>query len=316
MLTPRFFAEFRATPTPWFWGPLAGTLRELMTAVRFQVDVQGAEHLPKTPALLCTNSTHTYDFLALMKGLDQLGRRVVTVTKAKNFHNPAMAFAMKRTGTIPLASRGYLIMVDFVEVHGRRPDPREYRLLRDHLDEGVPLPQGEPYRSVLERPRVVHGLPFDGSRPWREQMLDVFRRFAAEAVRLARTAIDAGALVQIYPEGTVSARLGTGRGGAVQLAHALGVPLLPVGMSGCPKAFIATTPIPAPARITIRIGAPLEVVLPDGHRAFEPDDERRHAAEIARATARVMGAIDPLLDAEYRHAPGRASPGKGLRALL
>lgn len=316
MLTPRFFAQYRAVPTPWFWRPLAGTLREVMTAVGFQVDVQGCEHLPTTPALLCTNSTQKYDFLALMKGLDQLGRRVVTVTKAKNFHNPAMAFAMKRTGTIPLASRGYLIMVDFVAVHGRRPDESEYRMLRDHLDHGAPLPQVEPYRSVLERPRVVHGQRFDGSEPWRLVMLEVFRRFAAETVRLARTAVDAGALVQIYPEGTVSPRLGTGRGGAVQLAHALGVPLLPVGMSGCPQAFVSDTPTPARGRITIRIGRPLEVALPAGHRAFEPDDERHHADAIARATARVMGAIDLLLDAQYQHAPDRTPPGKGLRALL
>lgn len=316
MLTPRFFAEYRAVPTSWFWGPLAGTLRGLMGAVGFEVDVQGAEHLPKTPALLCTNSTHTYDFLALMKGLDQVGRRVVSVTKAKNFHNPAMAFAMKRTGTIPLASRGYLIMVDFVAVHGRRPDEREYRMLRDHLDDGAPLPDEAPFRSVLLRPRVMHGVPFDASQPWREVMLDVFRRFAAESVRLARTAIDAGALVQIYPEGTVSPRLGIGRGGAVQLAHALGVPLLPVGMSGCPQAFFGQTPLPASGRITLRVGPALEVALPDGHRAFEPGDERRHASEIGRATARVMGAIDSLLDDDYRHAPERTPPGKGLRALL
>ncbi|HEY4221055.1 MAG TPA: hypothetical protein VGO62_06925, partial [Myxococcota bacterium] len=92
LLTPSFYAGYRVLPTRPFKDVVDMAARAHMALVGFRVDVDAATRLPQTPALLCTNSTHRYDFLALMKGLDQLGHRVVTVSKAKNFHRPAMAF--------------------------------------------------------------------------------------------------------------------------------------------------------------------------------------------------------------------------------
>jgi 1-acyl-sn-glycerol-3-phosphate acyltransferase len=103
-------------------------------------------------------------------------------------------------------------------------------------------------------------------------------------VRLAREAVAGGFHVHIYPEGTVSKQLGTGRNGAAQIARALGLPLIPIGMSGCPRAFLGHTPLPRRGRVTLRVGA---AIAPD-----RDDDDR--------VTARVMGALASLIDAEHR----------------
>ena len=323
LLTPAFFARYRAVPQRPWWDLFAAAARAHMALVGFKVDVENAERIPRRPALLCTNSTHPCDFLALMKGLDQLGQRVVTISKAKNFHHPAMAWVMKRAGVVPLASRGYFLLADFLELHGRRPSDVEYRALRDHLDTGAPVgaavDDAGALAAVLRTPRAIAGHAFNPSAAtWRDTVQLVNERAVHETLRLAREAVAAGFHVQIYPEGTVSPTLGTGRSGAVQLAHALGIDVVPVGMSGAPDAFLGRSPVPRRGRVILRVGATVDARLPRAHRAFSPADERAHALSLAGATARVMAALSGLVDARYRRATdaGAAPAGKGTRAHL
>jgi 1-acyl-sn-glycerol-3-phosphate acyltransferase len=315
ILTPSFFARYRVVPSHVTWQLLARALRLHMGVVGFRVDVENVGRIPDSPALLCTNSTHTYDFIALMKGLDQVGKRVITISKAKNFHSPAMAFVMKRAGVVPLASRGYFLLADFLSVHGRRPTDLEYRALRLHLDEDRELPNDDVFHAILTRKRTIADHGFSPSTStWRRALLHVFESAMHETMRLARTAINAGFLVQIYPEGTVNRHLGIGRAGAVQLSHALNLPLVPVGMSGSPEAFLGRTPIPRHGRVIVRVGERLDAGLPANHRAFRADDERRNRESIDAATARLMGAIEGLIDEKYR--PSGPFVSKGTRALL
>jgi 1-acyl-sn-glycerol-3-phosphate acyltransferase len=215
IVTPSFYARYRVLPQRPWWDVLAFALRAEMKLAGFRVDVDGANTLPRGPAMLCTNSTHAYDFLALMKGCEQIGRRVVTVTKAKNYHHGAMSFVLKRAGVVPLASRGYFVMTDFVAVHRRRPTDVEYRALRDHLDRNVPLPDEFVFAPILEMPRLIAGHAFvPSTTSWRTAIERVFAHGFVETLRLARAAVNAGFDVQIYPEGTVSSRLGIARTGA------------------------------------------------------------------------------------------------------
>lgn len=310
VVTPHYLDRYSALPSPSFYPLIATATRAVMLANGFRVGVQGAP--PMRPSLLCTNSTHRYDFLALMKAVDQLPgehvRRVVTVSKAKNYQSGPLAFVMARSGTVPLASRGYFIAADFVALRGARPTDDEYRSLRSHVDNDTPLPPA--LVDVLRVPRAIAGRAFDPSqRAYRSAIEEAFARGAQQSLQLARAAISAGFHVQIYPEGTVSTsgRLGVGRRGAVQLAHALGVPLVPVGMSGCARAFRG--PVPWRADVQVRFGAPLDVTLPTAHRAFVRDDERAHAAFLDAGTARLMSAIGVLLDepAGRTEAPSRAA---------
>jgi 1-acyl-sn-glycerol-3-phosphate acyltransferase len=297
VLTPSFYARYRVLPQRPWWDLLAFALRAEMKLAGFRVDVDGAEKLPRGPAMLCTNHTQTYDFLALMKGCDQIGRRVVTVTKAKNYHHGAMSFVLKRAGVVPLASRGYFVMTDFVSVHRRRPSEREYRALRDHLDHDVPLPDDFVFAPIAEMPRLIAGHLFvPSTTSWRTAIERVFSHGFAETLRLARSAVHAGFDVQIYPEGTVSPRLGIARTGAAMIARALGLPMVPVGMSGCASALVGF--VPKRGHVRIQIGDVL-----DDSGTF--DD----------VTARWSRAVELLIDPELRRRADVAS-SKGTAAHL
>ncbi|MCC7071187.1 MAG: 1-acyl-sn-glycerol-3-phosphate acyltransferase [Deltaproteobacteria bacterium] len=322
MLTPAFFTSYHPLPSTLWWPILADTFRPLMRAVGHHVVVEGAERLPRTPALLCTNSTQRYDFLSFLRALDLVGHRAVTISKAKNFHAAPLRFVMQRAGVVPIVSRGYLLLVDFTSTIGRRPTDDEYRALRRYLDVGTALPEREPFTRLLGLPRSILGHSFEPSRTTlRTQLEQVYASSMTQTLRLARQAVEAGFHVHIYPEGTVSERLGRGRSGAVQLARALGVPLVPVGMSGCRSAWIGATPLPRGGRVTVRVGEPLDVrtllaALPATYRPFCPDDERAHRATLDAATALLMDRIEGLLDAPYRRPLEGALPGKGTRAFL
>jgi 1-acyl-sn-glycerol-3-phosphate acyltransferase len=217
-----------------------------------------------------------------MKGFDQIGRRVVTVSKAKNYHHGAMSLVLKRAGVVPLASRGYFVMTDFVAVHRRRPTELEYRALRDHLDHGAALPDDFVFAPIVEQPRLIAGHAFvPSTTSWRTAIERVFAHGFAETLRLARGAVNAGFDVQIYPEGTVSPRLGVARTGAAKIARALGLPMVPVGMSGCPRAFVG--PVPKRGHVEIRIGD----VLSD-------------TGTLDDVTALWSSAIEQLIEPEFR----------------
>ncbi len=55
-------------------------------------------------------------------------------------------------GVIPLAARGYVLLVGAERVAGRRLTEAEHRACRDHIDRGVPLPPGEPFDASANNP--------------------------------------------------------------------------------------------------------------------------------------------------------------------
>jgi 1-acyl-sn-glycerol-3-phosphate acyltransferase len=100
-----------------------------------------------------------------------------------------------------------------------------------------------------------------------------------------------GGLVAVYPEGTRSpdGRLYRGHTGAIRLAQAAGVPIIPVGTIGTDKVQPIGARIPRlSGHVTIRFGQPLDV-------AGRPGD----AGSIRAATDELMSAIQGLTGQEY-----------------
>ncbi len=323
MLTPAFYRDYRVLPTPW----CTNAVRLLFTAnvglARTRIRVEGWERLPPSPVLVATNATQKNDFMAFRWAAHQRGRPCVTVTKAKNYHQAAMGFVLRRVGVVPIASKGYFLLLDFSRQVGRRPTDAEYRALRDHLDRGLPLPDGAPFDDLRRAHRRLLDRDFDpGREDWRAFQRRLYAESLAETLRLSREAVRAGFDVQMYPEGTVAPRLGRGRHGVVQLAWALGLPIVPVGMSGCPDAFAGDSPLLRlrGGDVTIRVGEPLALppdLLPAGFRPFHPEDEAASRAALEGFVgARLMPAIDALLDPPFRHVEGDTFAGKGTRAFL
>jgi 1-acyl-sn-glycerol-3-phosphate acyltransferase len=285
--------------------------RAWMRVVDHHVVVDGA--LPASPCVLATNATARHDFLSLWKAIDDAGLRVVSVSKAKNHHPGAgvagtwrrlEASALASLGTVPLASRGYLLLCDFEAVFGRLPTAPEYRRLRDHVDGAAPIgPGGDLVRALCTTPRTLFGVPLDRSKEgaaWRELVRAAAAASFQESVRLARIAVAHGRHVHIYPEGTVSPRRGPLRSGAVQLARALDVPLVPIGMSGCAAAYRGGL-LPWRGAVHLRVGRPISLdVLPASHRPFHPDDENAHRPMLEHLCGELGAALDALVDPELR----------------
>ena len=314
MLTATAFRRQRAIAHPlWLWvGGTALDLQERLTQTR--IDVEGFDRLSRTPVLLASNASHMYDVFPLRCLLRRSGIPTVSVAKGKYFQQPMMQWALGRVGVVPIVSRGYLLVADFVAVHSRRPDETEYHALRRHVDSDVPLPASRALDVLRDTTRDIVGFEFTPSiESYRHAMLRAYESCMLETVRLAKSAVERGHHVHLYPEGTVSSRLSTGRRGAVQLARALGLAIQPVGISGCREAF--ARPHSARlrgGRITIRFGAPwthATAALPSAFKPFPPQHERDCAPLLDEATASLMQRIDDLLEPSYRHSPTHVHDG-------
>jgi 1-acyl-sn-glycerol-3-phosphate acyltransferase len=123
-----------------------------------------------------------------------------------------------------------------------------------------------------------------------------------EAYRKARTLLDAGSVVVIFPEGTRSADgiLGEPKPGVALLASRTGVPILPVGVSNTDRLLGRGRLIPRfGTRVTVRFGAPFTLV-PD------PALPRREALQAA--SDEMMRSIAALTDKRHRGRWGDDSP--------
>jgi 1-acyl-sn-glycerol-3-phosphate acyltransferase len=119
-------------------------------------------------------------------------------------------------------------------------------------------------------------------------------RAAQETLDAALEILRRGELFGFYPEGTRSpdGKLYRGRSGVGYLALNSGVPVIPVAMLGTRKMMPPGSSVLRPARIQVRIGAPMLFADLAG---MAPGKARRVVAD------RVMAAIGGLSGQEYVH---------------
>lgn len=80
-----------------------------------------------------------------------------------------------------------------------------------------------------------------------------------QSLQAARSRIEDGELVGIFPEGTRSRDgfLHEGHNGAAHLALKTGVPIIPVGIVGTDRAMPVGRRLPGRSRVQLRVGAPI-----------------------------------------------------------
>jgi len=104
-----------------------------------------------------------------------------------------------------------------------------------------------------------------------------------DVLRALSTALEAGAVVGLFPEGTRSSdgRIGPFRSGVEFLVRRTGATVLPIGIEGSFAAYRRGMWLPRPRKCRVRIGAPWpreRVLAPGGVEAL-----RREVATLARA---------------------------------
>ncbi len=274
--------------------------------------VEGLEHLPEGPVMLAMNHTHKYDFLPIRFALLRArGAHALTWIKLRAWQSAPMRALFERVGNVPLGSKGYVIAADFRETLGRRPTEDEYRALRDHID-GGPAPEGAFYAALGRGPRSLLGRPFDPRvESWGEAALATYLAMGQISLDAARGAVAAGHHMHMYPQGTLMPRLTPGRIGTLQVAHALGLPILPVGCSGMRETFAPDSLRGPGGTLTLRLGAPFRPApLRGPFRAFDPAYEAAHRPQLEAQTQTLMERIAGLVDADYGWGEVAADEGR------
>ena len=320
MIDLGYLARYRILPSAPWQRAVAAAYQPLERLTRTRLIFHDFQPPPR-PVIYASNSSQKYDFLTFRSAMWARDLPVATITKAKNYHVAWMRPVMENTGVVPLASKGYVILRDATAALGRRPTEDEYRALRDHLDRDEPLPDAPPFLTLRTRPRDILGRPFDpATTSLRAAWQAVYSALLGEAVRLCREAVAAGHSIHIYPEGTVSSRLSAGRIGAMMFAQSLGLPIVPVGISGAREAFRGATPLLRGGTIDFRFGAayrPDLSDLPADFRAFDPAHERRDRDVLQRATDDLMTRINGLLAPDYQRRDDHVPDGtRGTKRFL
>lgn len=290
---------------------------------KVDITVEGADRIPEGPVLYAMNHTDNFNYWPFQYWMHRNRQRyTATWVKGKNWEREPVRTFMRLTNNIPIVSRGYLISRDFVATVGRRPSPDEYRVLRDAVDRTAPLPDGMP-AELASRSREMFGRTFDARR---ERYVDgiegIYTQMMRWFVGLNQWALGMGLDLLVFPEGTRSVRLSRGRIGVAQAALAFGVPVVPIGCSGCDLVYPADSPVSRAGRVHYRVGAPIAPSEFDDLRPatpFEPftrDAERMHHAAFQAAVDRIMDRIDPLLEARHRRTDGRSDGSTGVDRFL
>ncbi len=275
--------------------------------------LEGAERLPQERVIFAMNHTDSFNYWPFQYELHRRKRGyTATWVKGKNYEHPVVSLFMRITNNIPLASRGYVITRDFLNVVGRRPQPDEYRALRHAVDtladdvEGVPA-------EVLRRGRDMLGRPFDPERESYTAAVDALMNALSERfVTLNEKALRMGLDLLVFPQGTRSVRLSRGHVGLAQMALHLGATIVPVGCNGSDLVYSGKSLLAKPGRIVYRVGEPIPVShwknppprVPPLSRAA---DAYRDAYQAI--VDEVMERIDDLLDERYRFSSDRESEG-------
>jgi 1-acyl-sn-glycerol-3-phosphate acyltransferase len=125
---------------------------------------------------------------------------------------------------------------------------------------------------------------------WMRAIPVPLRGVHTSSMRAARTALQRGDVVGVFPEGGIGrdGRLLLGNPGAVALVLQQDVPIVPFGIVGAASAFGFGHRWPKPRRVTVRFGSPLRLEEIVGDSAAD----RR--VKLAHATRRLMQEIAKL----------------------
>ncbi|MDP2306230.1 MAG: lysophospholipid acyltransferase family protein [Pseudomonadota bacterium] len=251
--------------------------------------------------LLYADAGHGYDAFGLHPDYVAFGRvltaplydRYFRVKSKGHEHIPtsgAAVLAANHSGAIPIDG-----MMLWADVLRNTEPPRVARAVADHFVPMIPL-----FGTLFARGGMVGGSRGN-----------------------ARTLLESGELLMIFPEGVPGVakhfrdryKLQDWRVGHVELAIRHGAPVVPVGIvgaeeqmpqigripisvGGLPFIPITLTPIPMPVRYHIRYGAPIPV-----HLDYRPDQADDPSA-VREAAARVKAAVQALLEEGLREREG------------
>jgi 1-acyl-sn-glycerol-3-phosphate acyltransferase len=210
---------------------------------------------------------------------------------------------------------GLVLRVWFrLRAEGAPPPRGAYVLAANHASLIDPIVLG-----AVTRRRIVYLMT---EIHWRSRWLGWFYRWNhaipvalrggnRDALRAARSVLQQGRVVGIFPEGGLS-RDGLpmlGNPGAVSLVLNEGVPIVPVGIVGAAQAFPPGTVWPRPRRITVRFGQPIQPADLDTPASGDRRVRLQAATRlIMDRVAALCGQVSRAAELEMHAGPPRRQP--------
>ena len=283
---------------------------------KVELKASGIENIPNSPCILASNHTHNFDFLPLRHVLyHQKNALASTWIKARAWSKPISNYFLSKTGNVPLASKGYIISIDFIETIGRRPTQTEYRHLRDHLDYNSTLPESEVFETLQNVSRLICGIKYEPSvTNYREALFMCYSKLLDATLAVAADSVENGHHQHINPQGTRSSRLTPGKSGVIHAAMALNIPILPTTIQGVLQSFPKQGMRNAGGTVKIHFGKPYEVRprlksnLSPTYKPFRSDPENELI--FKDETQQLMSQLHELCDKEHGFLDGYRTNGK------
>lgn len=277
---------------------------------RTSITIEPLDRIPRDkPVVFALNHTDRFNYFPFQYKLWREGfpRFTSTWVKGKYYENSLLKWFFDHTNNIPLPSLGYLIIKDFIAIHGQKPEDSVYRRLRDHVEDDL---SSEELVSSDELKRVidpsVRNFPggVDSYREYihtrNEQLMGLVEERTLETLR------EKDNNLIVFPEGTRSVRLGKLRTGLAQFALKHRLTVVPVGCNGSDRVYPGNLPIARGGNVVYRVGEPMTVEdefadldPPNDYRPFTRDASRYK--EIFReATERIGHRLNNLLDPRHQ----------------
>jgi len=280
---------------------------------KVDIQIENIERIPTDETVIfALNHTDRYNYWPFQYKMWRMNPRLpytTTWVKGDYYNNFVLGKFFDWTNNIPVPSRGYIIKEDFRDIINRKISQFEYRLLRDLVNGKKQIQKlseeiTEALKTVLEYPRhLIDEIKI----PYAEYIERYYRMLMAKVAEINFNALFEKRLnVIIFPEGTRSDTLTSGKTGISHLALKSRAKVVPVGCSGSDTIYPGNSPVAKKGKVVYRVGMPIDPrdFIEDERKMdfvpFSRDAEDRLADELHDFALQVMEAINELLDERYR----------------
>ncbi len=281
------------------------------------ISIEGLENMPlDRPYLVAMNHTDRYNYAPFMKHLDTIGYPPLAPwVKGKYYRKPWLARVLTWSACMPIPSRGFLLTMDWLSRMKRLPELEEYRQLR-LLGDGE-WGDNEPSQSVAEYLKVAPG---GGPEAFFPLFAQHFETLTAQIVRINKEALEKGYRPLIFPQGTRSRRLTPGFSGIIQMALHLGVPILPVAVSGADLIYPGNEIFSRGGHVDYKVGElydpSAEPQAPTNFIPLTIAASREHGPAFQELTSKLMNRINDMLPPDYQYDPDGPAGKQGSRRFI
>ena len=309
MIDEKYLDNIRLSSTP-IGQKIIGTLVLVPNYHLFrhvEIRFENLERIPRGETVIfAMNHTDRYNYWPFQYRLWRLGYPFTTVwAKGKYYRSKVVGKMLDASNVIPVPSMGYLVEEFYRQRFGRRIGKDEYRAVKDWIDGKIDETSAQGKLKAETANLFTRGF-IEHLKGYHQLLMEKVAQLSTKAL------LEWGLNLIIFPEGTRSLRLGTGRTGLAQIALYSGKKIVPVGCNNSDRIYTGHSPFARSGTVTYRIGEPLSVDgrlkefrITEPFKLFSRESQQKHKVQFEGVTQVVMDSINELLDERHRRSESR-----------